>query len=75
MDLQTFVEQASLFAVLQRQLGRTPLHHALQGENVLDYEDADRLADYLVELSEELDDELETVELSETVRRAPRGGG
>jgi len=74
LDLETFVEHARRFASLERHVGRRQLQHALGGQNVLDYEAADHVADFLEELSEDLDDEIETVERSEQVRRAPRGG-
>ena len=75
MDLETFVEHASTFARLQRHVGRSALLRALQAEDSLHYEDADHVADFLEELSEDLADEVETQRLAETVRRAPRGGG
>ena len=75
MDLETFVEHARRFASLQRHVGAQTLRQAIGAQHVLDYEDADHVADFLEELSEELDDEVETMRLSEAVRRAPRGGG
>ena len=74
MELDIFIDHASRFVALQRGMGRTAIIRALAGEDVLHRQDADNLADFLDEVSEDLADERETKRVAEDLRRRVRGG-
>lgn len=68
MELETFVEQATRYAALQKKLTRKALLQALEGHDSLHPDDAEHLADFLEELSADLSDEGETLRIAEDIR-------